>query len=101
MREILYKQIQVADGTGTWIYDPTSVDFSQFQWTNGYIKHYITPLEISKPYLISYSYYGAIDYEDIILLVNNIANIFDVVPGMEIKIPNATDIKNFILKFRA
>ena len=95
MRENIYKKFQTSDGT--WVYDPNSVDFSKFNWDNGYIKHYITPSEIAKPYLISFYYFGSIDYEDIILLVNNIANIFDVAPGMEIKIPNVTDVKNFIL----
>ena len=95
MRENIYKKFQTSDGT--WIYDPNSVDFSKFKWDNGYIKHYITTAEIAKPYLISFYYFGSIDYEDIILLVNNIANIFDVAPGMEIKIPDVRDVKKFIL----
>jgi hypothetical protein len=99
MRENLYKQFQTDDGT--YIYDSTSVDWSKFEWTNGYIKHFISTEEISKPYLISYAYYGSINYEDIILLINNIANIFEVVPNMEIKIPNIIDIKNFMLKYRS
>ena len=98
MRENIYKQFQTSDGT--YIYDSTSVSWSKFDWANGYIKHYIASDEIAKPYLISYAYYGTIDYEDVLLLINNIANIFEVVPGMEIKIPFITDIKNFILKYR-
>jgi len=98
MRENLYKQIQTLDGT--WLYDSTSVDWSKFEWNYGYTKHYISKEEIAKPYLISYSYYGAINYEDIILLVNNISNIFEVVIGSEIKIPDIRDIKTFVLKHR-
>lgn len=98
MRENIYKKMQTTDGV--WLYDPTSVDWSKFEWNNDYIKHFISKEEVSKPYLISYAYYGSIDYEDILLLINNIANIFEVVPDMEIKIPNIRDIKNFLLKYR-
>lgn len=99
MRENIYKKFQTTDGV--YIYDPTSVDWSKFEWTNGYIKHFISMEEISKPYLISYAYYGIVDYEDIILLINNIANIFEVAPNMEIKIPSLIDIKTFLLKYRS
>lgn len=98
MRENLYTQFETEDGV--LIFDSTSVDWSKFEWTNGYIKHFISTEEIAKPYLISYYYYGSIIYEDIILLINNIANIFDVVPDSEIKIPTVADIKTFILKYR-
>lgn len=79
------------------VYDPLTVDWSKFQWKNGFYIHKITIKEIEKPYLISYAYYKNIEYEDIILLVNNIQNVWEVVPGKELKIPKIDDIKNFIL----
>ena len=81
------------------IYDPTSVDFSTFEWTNGYYTHKISKIEIEKPYLISLQYYGTVDYEDIILWINNIPDIFLVVPETELRIPKLVDLKNFILKY--
>lgn len=98
MRENLYSTIQTEEGV--YIYDPMSIDWKSFEWTNGYTKHFISREEIAKPYLISLAYYGSIDYEDIILLLNNIANIFDVVVNSEIKIPKIQDIKTFILRYR-
>lgn len=83
---------------GVTIYDPTSIRWTEFEFTNGYYEHEINTHEILKPYLISYHYYGTVDYEDIILLINNIENIFEVPVGSAIKIPKIDDLKNFILK---
>jgi len=94
MREKIYTIIQEDPVP---IYDPGSVDFSKFQWTNGYYNHKLTKSEIEKPYLLSYQYYGSLEYEEIILLVNNIPDIFEVPTGTSIKIPKLVDIKTFLL----
>ena len=80
------------------IFDPTSVDWNTFKYTSGYYPHKITSFEIMKPYLISYAYYGTVNYEDAILLVNKIENIWDVVPGTEIRVPKLQDIRTFVLE---
>ena len=80
------------------IYDPMSVDFSKFEWNEGYYNHRLTQVEIEKPYLLSLQYYGSIEFEDIILLVNNIPDIFEVPVGTQVKIPKLNDISNFLLK---
>lgn len=82
------------------IYDPLSIDWTQFEWTNGYYPHKLTTHEIMKPYLLSYAYYGTTKYEDIILLVNKIENIWDVIPSTEIRIPKLEDIRTFFLKYK-
>jgi hypothetical protein len=82
---------------GIDIYDPTSIKWNKFVFTNSYKKHIISASEIYKPYLISYNYYGSVDYDDIILLINGIDDIFNFEPGTEIKIPAIQDIEQFIL----
>ena len=77
--------------------NPCSCDWGSFPWTNGYFTHRISKREIERPYLISSQYYGTVDYEDVILLINNIAHIFDVVPGTELKIPKIQDLRKFLL----
>lgn len=94
MRETLFKVLeQTTDYT---IFNSASVNWSAFPWTNGYYSHKISQLEIERPYLLSVYYYGTIEYEDIILLLNNISDIFDVVPGSEFKIPKIEDVKKFL-----
>lgn len=82
------------------IYKPTSVKWEDFAFTNGFRKHIITNSEIMKPYLISYKYFSTVDYEDLILLINGISDIFEILPGTEIKIPFQEDVNAFILKYR-
>lgn len=88
------------DADGIIIRDSTSIRWKDFPWTNGYFKHKIAKAEIERPYLISSLYYGSTEYWDIILLVNNIEDIFEVIPFSEIFIPKLEDIKTFIVNNR-
>lgn len=96
MRYTLYNKLQEKDSIT--IYDPTSVDLSDFDWSQGYYKHILTKTDVLKPYMISYAYYGTTAYEDMILLLNNIADIFEIEPGTEIYVPTLNAIKSFILR---
>ena len=80
------------------IYDPTSIKWNEFAWNNGYFSHKLSSNEILKPYLLSFQYYGTVEYEYLILELNKITDIWAVVPGTEIRIPKLTDIKAFLLK---
>lgn len=79
------------------IYDPTTVNWAEYKWDNGFYIHSISKSEILKPYLISYQYYGTPVYENLILLLNQIENIWEIPPGTKIKIPKIEDLKAFIL----
>ncbi len=78
------------------IYDSESIDWNTFTWENGYFKHILKQEEVLKFYMVSYQYYDTVEYEDVILLLNNIANSFDLVRGSIIKIPKKKDIDDFI-----
>lgn len=78
------------------IRDPLSIDWASFPWDNGYTTHIISSVEIIKPYKISLAYYSSVDYEDVILLLNKIENIFDVSPEKEIWIPDFTELKKWL-----
>jgi len=99
IREELYQTL--LETNDVVIKDSTTVNWGAFKWTNGYYIHYITKLETERPYLISYAYYGVNDYMDVILLVNNIPDIFECVSGKKIYIPKIEDIKTFILESKS
>jgi hypothetical protein len=93
-------QLVLDDTDGNVIRDSTSVLWKEFKWTNGYFKHKISKVEIERPYLISQAYYGTVDYWDIILLLNNVEDIFEIIPLSELYIPKLEDIKQFVLDNR-
>lgn len=80
------------------LYDPTSINWNNFDWASGYYKHQINSVEVRKPYLIAYAYYQDVEYEDVILLLNGIEYAWDIVPETEIKIPKKDDLDKFILE---
>jgi hypothetical protein len=98
MRYLVQNKIQSLNGVD--IYDPTSIDWTSYDWTTGFFVHTITKFEILKPYLISYLYYNTTDYEDVILLLNNIDDIFELPVGTQIKVPILDNLKTFILNNR-
>ena len=98
MRYNIYTILQDQDGMA--IYNPNSVDWTLFRWEDGYYKHILSKSEILKPYMISYAYYGTTDYEDLILLLNNIDDVFNLIPGTEIYVPTLQNLKNFIINNR-
>lgn len=80
------------------VYDSTTIDWTSYPWQTGYIIHYITNTEILKPYFISYQYYNTVEYEDIIMLLNNIEDPWQLVPGSPLRIPNFQNLQRWILQ---
>ena len=95
MRYILLKKVVLENGIE--IYNPTSVKWTKFEFKQGFKTHILSQVDILKPYMISYAYFGTVDYDDLLLLINGIDDIFELTPGVEIKIPYIQDIQDFIL----
>ena len=94
-----HKVMNILDETNNIIiYDPTSINWNDFTYPNGYYKHQVSSAELVKPYLIAHAYYGDVDYEDIILILNKIEYAYDIVPETELKLPKKADIDAFILE---
>lgn len=79
------------------IYDPFSFDTSDFQWREGFEKHIVTEWDIFKPYRISRLFYGTIEYTDILLLLNNVSDPFELKPGFVIYVPNLNELRQYLL----
>lgn len=93
-----YRTMSIFDeSNNNIIYDPTSIDWKQFGWTQGYYKHYVSNQEIVRPYLIAYEYFSDVNYEDVILLLNGIEHVWDLFPGCILKIPKRDELDIFIL----
>lgn len=82
------------------VYDPLSLDFSDFPWKNGWEEYRVQDADIRKFYRVSQMYYGTPEYEDILLLINNIADPFELIPGTIVFIPEFNELKSYLLKKR-
>ena len=87
---------QYSDTDELLINNTNSIDWCKYEWTNGYLPHTITEAEIYRPYLLALKYFDDIEYEDIILILNNISNIFELRPGVQIRIPRVEDVDKFL-----
>jgi hypothetical protein len=84
------------DTTENIIRDPASLDVSTFKFTNGYFKHVLTQREKERPDKISFQYYGSVAYENLILLINNVVDVWELPVGTKLRIPKLEDLKTFI-----
>ena len=88
------------NSVGVNIYDPLSLDFSDFPWLNGWSEYAVTMADIRKFYRVSNSFYETPDYSDILLTINNIADPWELTPGTIIYIPNKAELDSYLLKKR-
>lgn len=82
------------------MYNLRSVDWREFEFTNGYIPHRLSSQEVDKFYLVTKQYLGELFNEDLILLINGIADPTDLKVGQVIKIPKAEDLDAFLNKIQ-
>ena len=78
------------------IYDFYSVNWTDFNFPNGYVKYSIKKDETQKPYLIAYRNLGSTNYWDVLLYINGVIDVLDLKSGDELKIPKKGDIETFI-----
>ncbi len=84
------------DTTEDIIRDPSSLDVSKFKFVNGYFQHTLSKRDKERPDKISFTYYGTVVYENILLLINNVVDIWELPVGTKLKIPKLEDLQNFI-----
>lgn len=96
MKENLYKTMY--NDVDYTILNPSTVDWSTYKWEMGYTEYEVDEQDILKPYIISVLHYGTVEYEDIILLLNNIPNPFEMRVGLILRIPDLEEFKQFMLK---
>ncbi len=91
---------QIGGSEGVEIHNLTDTNWTEFKFYNGFIPHTVTDEEIIRPDLISHEHFNTSYYLDIILLINNIKNPFELKIGMMLKIPKYIDIKTFISEYK-
>jgi hypothetical protein len=96
MREVMQKTLTTEDTIK--VTDPTSVDWNSFTYPNGYNEHTITKKDVYTPYNISNVWYKTTIYEDLILLLNGVDDIFSLSAGQKLRIPILEDLEEFILE---
>lgn len=101
MADLRYTMMDILDDTTEdIIMDPTSLDPSTFKFSNGYYKHVLTQKEKERPYKLSYIYYGTVAYENILLLLNEVKDIWEIPVGTKLRIPKLNDLKDWIKENR-
>jgi hypothetical protein len=80
------------------MYDLLSIDWTSFEYINGFETRILSQQDIESFWNVSYEYFGTVKFEDILLRLNNIENPFELKIANTIYIPKEEDLKNFILK---
>jgi|LSPZ01.1.fsa_nt_gi hypothetical protein len=75
--------------------DVLSVDYLNTQFTELPKFTEVTQPDIERFWLFMYNYYGNCDYDDLLLMINNVPYVTCLQPGDPIYLPKLSDIESF------
>jgi hypothetical protein len=97
--DLMTESCEVADD-GTKYRDICSAPLRKFVFSEAPTDYYLTEKDIERIDLLVYRYYGVCEFDDILLWLNGISNIYDCEAGDKILIPAKADMENFYYKYR-
>lgn len=99
MNRTNFYHIEMVDGTNELDFLHNSLSEFTTEYPLSYYR--VNGIDLMRPYLISYRYYGTVRFWWIIMLINGIDNpLVDMEVGQILKIPSKLDIYSFQKKFR-
>lgn len=90
------KFIQKDQSSNIDLYDLTSINWAKFKFKQGYQIYNLNFADVDRFYLVTEKFYNNLFNEDLLLLINRIADPTDLKIGQQILIPNIDDINDFI-----
>jgi hypothetical protein len=88
------------DGEGGYYPDICSIPLDKFRYTEAPKEHYLTEKEIERIDIFIFNEYGTSEFDDILLWLNNIDDIYSLSADTKILIPTKTDMENFYYTYR-
>jgi hypothetical protein len=82
-------------------FDFLAARWTAFEFINNEISYTLSEPDTRKFYNVSQTFYGTVEYEDLLLYINGIADPFNLIPGTTIRIPSITDILAFQNKIKS
>lgn len=99
MNRTNFYHIETVDGTNELDFLHNSLSEFTMEYPPSYYR--VNGVDLMRPYLISYRFYGTVNFWWILMLVNGIDNpLTDMEVGQILKIPSKLDIYAFQKKYR-
>lgn len=76
-----------------------NIPWQSFPYETGYRIHHVTDNEKLRTWSISQLWYNTTDYDDVIFLINNIQDVWNIPDGYELKIPAKQELDLWLQKF--
>lgn len=94
----IMKTSETRDGEGGFYPDPLSFTLTSFNVTSIPIEYDLNENDKKRPDILMYKAYGTAQYDDLVMLLNNIGLIDEVETGTKVYLPDKNDIDNFYIK---
>lgn len=89
--EYMYKNNQYSD--------ILTLPLQKFVYTKAPLIYTLTEIDIERFDVFTFNQYGTCDYDDILLMLNNVYFKHDLEIGQTLIIPDLVDLENFFLKY--
>lgn len=98
--DVMKRNINTKDSDGNFYYDALSFPLDKFRVTIPALEYNLSETDISRIDILMFRAYSLSEYDDIVMLLNNIGILDDVESGEEFYLPDRVDIENFLIRNR-
>lgn len=85
--------------TKDFYYDPMSFPIEQLNFTQVPVEYEVTATDIHRVDLLIYRYYGSVEFDDLLLWVNDVPFAYDMQEGDVLRFPGKRDLESFYSTF--
>lgn len=78
-----------------------NIPWQSFPFEKGYRIHYVTEGDKLRPWNISFKWYNVTTYDDIIFLINNVQDPWEIPDGYRLRIPDKVELDTWLSNFLA
>lgn len=96
MREKVLPEIEISEDIKIY---RNNIPWQSFPFNQGYRIHYMTDIDKLRSWNVSVLWYNSVDYDDILFLINNVQDPWNMPDGYELKIPFKQELDIWLQQF--
>lgn len=85
---------------GTYYKDIFTIPIQKFQYTESFLEHDLSTQDIERVDLMMHRKYRLSEFDDLVMLINNIGFIYEEEVGDQIQLPSLNNLDNFYYNYR-
>ncbi len=99
--DVMKASTVVTDENGNFYPDPLSFPLNRFKITNSVLEYSLEDTDLVRMDILMQRAYNTPEFDDILLMLNNLGIVDDLESGQTFYLPDRSDIESFLVTFNA